>query len=307
VASTDGQAAGAAPLSTGVLSGGRPGAARRAPSIAAVPPAHRRRRPSALRLYEPIPRRAYVMLALGSLAALFGLWALLSYLGLVNNLFLPTPTQVWQAAVSEVDSGILWSDMWTSVSAIVLGFGVSSVVAVPIGLMMGAFKVAEASLEPAIDFIRYTPAVAYIPLVIIWFGATRSEKIVILFIGIFFQEVLLIMDNVKTTPRQLIDMAYTLGFPTRTIVRRVVFRSALPGIVDTLRISMGWAWTYLVVAELIGAASGLGFRIEQAQRYIDTPQILLNIIIIGLLGVIFDFTFKGIYAVSFRYLGPRSR
>lgn len=253
------------------------------------------------------PRPAYVALAFVSLAALFGLWSLLSYPHLVSDLFLPTPTQVWQAAASEIDQGILWSDMGTSVSAILLGFAVSSVVAIPVGVLMGSFKIAEASFEPAIDFIRYTPAVAYIPLVLIWFGATVSEKITILFIGIFFQEVLLIMDNVKTTPRQLVDMAYTLGFSTGKIIRRVIFRSALPGIVDTLRISMGWAWTYLVVAELIGAASGLGFRIQQDQRYIDTAGILFNIIVIGLLGVIFDFTFKGIYAVSFRYLGPRSR
>jgi NitT/TauT family transport system permease protein len=290
--------AGTAPAAAG------PGTPERA---AADTPSLRRRRPPALRVYEPVPRHVYVLLALGSLAALFGLWSLLSYGHLVDNLFLPTPTQVWQATASEVDSGVLWSDMGTSVSAIVLGFAVSSVVAVPVGVLMGSFKIAEASLEPAIDFIRYTPAVAYIPLVLIWFGATTAEKIVILFIGIFFQEVLLIMDNVKTTPRQLVDMAYTLGFSTSKIVRKVIFRSALPGIVDTLRISMGWAWTYLVVAELIGAASGLGFRIEQAQRYIDTPEILLNIIVIGLLGVLFDFSFKGIYAVSFRYLGPRSR
>ncbi len=275
---------------------GPPGAAR--PRRAANP---------ALRLFTPIPRTGYLALAVLSIAGLFGLWSLLSYTGWVNSFFLPTPTAVWQALTGEVDTGVLWSDMGTSVSAILLGFAVSSIVAVPVGVLMGAFKAAEAGLEPATDFIRYTPAVAYIPLVLIWFGATTTEKVVILFIGIFFQEVLLIMDNVKNTPRQLVDMGYTLGFGTVTILRRVVFRSALPGIVDTLRISMGWAWTYLVVAELVGAPSGLGFRIMQAQRYNDPAQILLGIIVIGVLGLLFDFTFKGIYAVSFRYLGPRSR
>lgn len=266
-----------------------------------------RRTPQVLRLYEPIPRWLYVTLAISSLGALFGLWSGLSYGGAVTNLFLPTPTQVWQAAVSEVHTGILWSDMGTSVSAILLGFAVSSILAIPVGVLMGSFKSAEASLEPAVDFIRYTPAVAYVPLVLIWFGPATSYKVVILFIGIFFQEVLMIMDVVKVVPRPLVDMGYTLGFSTSKIVGRVIFRSSLPGIVDTLRISMGWAWTYLVVAELVGAASGLGFRINNDQRYVDTAGILFNIIVIGLLGVLFDFTFKGIYALSFRYLGPRSR
>jgi NitT/TauT family transport system permease protein len=254
------------------------------------------------RLYEPIPPRRYAALAVCSLATLVGIWSALSYGGVVANLFLPTPSQVWQAAVSESNSGVLWSDTAASVSRILLGFAVSSVVAIPVGLLMGSFKIAEAALEPAIDFIRYTPAVAYIPLTLIWFGATTSQKIVILFIGIFFQEVLLIMDNVKTVPRPLIDMAYTLGLSTSSVLRRVILRASLPGIVDTLRISMGWGWTYLVVAELIGAPNGLGFRIEQAQRYIDSPEILLGIIVIGILGIIFDFSFKLIYAKAFPYM-----
>jgi NitT/TauT family transport system permease protein len=88
---------------------------------------------------------------------------------------------------------------------------------------------------------------------------------------------------------------------------RVLFRAALPGIVDTLRISMGWAWTYLVVAELVGATDGLGFRIQEAQRYLNTPEIILGILVIGLLGLIFDFGFKFIYARSFPYLAHGRR
>jgi NitT/TauT family transport system permease protein len=167
---------------------------------------------------------------------------------------------------------------------------------------MGAYKPAEAIIEPTVDFVRYMPAVAFIPLTLIWFGTDMEQKLVILFIGIFFQEVLLIMDNVKTVPKSLIDMSYTLGFKPRRILSKVVVRSALPGIVDTLRISMGWAWTYLVVAELVGANDGLGFQIEQAQRYLDTPEILLGIIVIGILGLIFDFGFKGLYAKAFPYM-----
>ncbi|HVC25498.1 MAG TPA: ABC transporter permease [Acidimicrobiales bacterium] len=237
-----------------------------------------------------------------SLCLVFALWAGLSYSGAVENLFLPTPVQVWQAAVTESSTGILWPDIWASVSRIVLGFLVSSVVAVPVGMLMGAYKAFEAGLEPPIDFMRYTPAVAFIPLTLIWFGTTSTQKLVILFIAIFFQEVLLVMDNVKNVPVPFVDMAYTLGLSPAQILRRVILRAALPGIVDTLRISMGWGWTYLVVVELVGATNGLGFQIEQAERYLNTPEIILGIIVIGILGLLFDFSFKALYAKAFPYM-----
>jgi len=260
-----------------------------------------------LRLYEPIQRRTYWLLAVVSLCLVFAAWAGLSYAGAVQNLFLPTPTQVWEAAVTESSTGILWPDIGASVLRIVLGFIISSVVAIPVGMLMGSYKVFEASLEPPIDFMRYTPAVAFIPLTLIWFGTSTTQKLVILFIAIFFQEVLLVMDNVKNVPSQFVDMAYTLGLSPAKVVRRVIFRAALPGIVDTLRISMGWGWTYLVVVELVGANNGLGFQIQQAERYLDTPEIILGIIIIGMLGLIFDFSFKAIYSRAFPYMSRSAR
>jgi NitT/TauT family transport system permease protein len=264
----------------------------------------RRRR---LVLYGPIQKRTYWFLAVLSLCLVFAFWAALSYTGAVQNLFLPTPTQVWQAAVTESSTGILWPDIAASVGRIVLGFLISSVVAIPIGMLMGSYKVFEASLEPSIDFMRYTPAVAFIPLTLIWFGTSTTQKLVILFIAIFFQEVLLVMDNVKNVPMQFVDMAYTLGLSPAQILRRVIFRASLPGIVDTLRISMGWGWTYLVVVELVGATNGLGFQINQAQRYLDTPEIILGIIVIGILGLLFDFSFKMIYVKAFPYMSRGKR
>ncbi len=158
-----------------------------------------------------------------SLCLVFAIWAALSYTGTVQDLFLPTPSQVWQAAVTESNTGILWPDIGASVLRIVLGFIISSAVAIPVGLLMGSYKVFEAALEPPIDFMRYTPAVAFIPLTLIWFGTSTTQKLVILFIAIFFQEVLLVMDNVKNVPMQFVDMAYTLGLSPRQILSRVIF------------------------------------------------------------------------------------
>ena len=277
-------------------------------SATLVPRRRRRRWARAVpRPYEPIRRSAYITVALCSMGLLLGLWSALSYGHVVDPLFLSSPSQTWQAGVDAARSGVLWTDMGASVSVIVMGFLISTAFAIPVGLLMGTYKHGEAFFEPPIDFIRYMPAVAFAPLVLIWFGTSNTEKLVILFIGLFFQEVLLVMDNVKTVRRNLVDIAYTMGLGQRQVIGRVILRASLPGIVDTLRISMGWAWTYLVVAELVGATDGLGFRIQQAQRYLDTPTMVFNIMFIGILGLAFDFGFKAVYAWSFPYMAHRGR
>jgi NitT/TauT family transport system permease protein len=245
--------------------------------------------------------------ALISMGLVLGIWSALSYGHVVDPLFLSSPSQTWQAGVNAVKTGQLWTDMGASVSVIVMAFLISTAFAIPVGLLMGVYKHGEAFFEPPIDFIRYMPAVAFAPLVLIWFGTSNTQKLVLLFIGIFFQEALLVMDNVKTVRRNLVDIAYTMGLRQRHVIVRVILRASLPGIVDTLRISMGWAWTYLVVAELVGANYGLGFRIQQAQRFLDTPTMIFYLIVIGILGLAFDFGFKALYRVSFPYMAHRGR
>jgi NitT/TauT family transport system permease protein len=254
------------------------------------------------RIREEIPRGVYAGVALFSLLLLLGIWSALSYFGIVNPLFLATPTDVLAKAGGEIQDGTLWTDVGASVYRITLGFAVSTLFAVPIGVIMGTYKIGESFFEPPIDLVRYMPAVAFVPLVIVWFGIGDEEKLVILFIGVFFQEVLLIMDNVKAVPRTLINVAYTFGLKQWEVLLRVIVPAALPGIVDTLRITMGWAWTYLVVAELVAADSGLGFRIMQAEKYLDTATMILNILVIGILGLIIDYGFKFAYNRLFPYM-----
>ena len=140
-------------------------------------PAKRRRgrRRHRMQLFEPIPRKTYAAIAVISFVALMAVWSYVSYNELVQNLFLPTPTQVWQAIVNWAQDGTLWTDIKDSVTRIVLGFAVSTIFAVPIGVFMGTFKHVEAAVEPSVDFIRYMPAVAFIPLTLIWFGTSEGE------------------------------------------------------------------------------------------------------------------------------------
>jgi len=258
-----------------------------------------------LLLREEIPRRHYMAISTVFLIALFVIWCVLTYGGLVSPIFLPTPTAILEAAVEGARDGSLWADTWASIYRIMVGWLISTLVALPIGVLMGNFRFFEALFEPPIDFIRYMPAVAFVPLSILWAGVGDTQKFVILFIGTFFQEVLMIADNVKNVPKDLINVSYTFGLSKWEILAQVITPYSLPGIVDTLRITLGWAWTYLVVAELVAASSGLGYSIMRAQRYLQTERIILGIIVIGLLGLITDFSFKFLYRRLFPWVRGR--
>jgi NitT/TauT family transport system permease protein len=273
------------------------GAADRAVARGQRPPAaararKRSRRRKLFRLYNPIEPRTYMLLAILSFALLFGGWWLAAEVNLAKDIFLPSPVDVWNRGVELARDGTLWSDTRTSFLRITIGFLIASAMALPIGILIGTYRSAEAGIEPAIDFIRYMPAVAFVPLSIVWVGVDESQKWLIIWIGTFFQQVLLVMDNVKRVPREYVDIGYTLGMKDRTVLRRVVLPASAPAIWDTLRITLGWAWTWLVVAELVAAADGLGHRIVVAQRFFQTDTIFLGILVIGLLGLIMDQTMK---------------
>ncbi len=231
---------------------------------------------------------------LGVFLVLF-IWILLTYGHLVDKLFLPSPGAVVGAAVDEIKEGVFFKDIGVSFYRILMGFVISTVFAVPIGVMMGTSRAWQAFWEPLVGLVRYMPAVAFIPLSILWFGTTDLQKFFILFIGVFFQEVIMIADNCKTVNRSLVEVGLTLGLKRYEIVRDIIIRAALPGIIDTFRTTWGWAWTYLVVAELVAASEGLGFRIMQAQRYLATERIIAGILVIGILGLLTDLLFKYLY------------
>ncbi|MCS7248442.1 MAG: ABC transporter permease [Anaerolineales bacterium] len=261
----------------------------------------KRRAPPLLELRRPIPQTWYWGAGLSFIGAFLLAWVLLTSLGLVPRIFLPSPLAVANELVRQAQSGILWQDASISLYRIFVGWLLSTLLAVPIGILMGNFHFFEGLFEPFIDLVRYMPAVAFVPLTILWLGVGDTQKFAILFIGTFFQEVLLIMDNVKTVPRELIQISSTFGLSKWEILRHVILRAALPGIWDTFRITLGWAWTYLVVAELVAASVGLGYRIMRAQRFLETETIILGILIIGAMGLITDYLFKITYKKFFRW------
>lgn len=241
---------------------------------------------------QDIPARVY--LAISTLAGVLfiALWCLLTYGGLVRTDFLPAPDRVATAAAKLVSNGSLLKHTRASVTVVVAGFILSSLVAVPIGILSGSFKAVEAFVEPVVNFTRYMPVSAIIPLLILWVGIGMEEKIAVIIIGTFFQQILMISDVSAQVPKDLLDASYTLGASRRQVITRVLLPAVLPGVIDTLRVTMGLAWTYLVVAELVGAFEGLGYLIMSSMRGLSTDIIFVSILTIGLLGLFFDQLFK---------------
>lgn len=261
----------------------------------------RRIRPSGIG--APIARAAFAGIAVAVFAGLGLLWWAATASGFVAPIFLPSPVSVVSQILRLARDGTLWTDLAVSVWRIGVGFLIATVLALPIGVLIGSFRTWEAAIEPLVDFVRYMPVVAFVPLSILWAGTGDGQKFLIIFIGTFFQQVLMIMDNVKRVPRDFIGLGRTLGLGDGTILMRIVVRSALPGIWDTMRISLGWAWTWLVLAELVAATSGLGYRITVSQRYFQTSTIIGYILLLGVLGLVTDQVMKALEKVFFRHAG----
>lgn len=249
-----------------------------------------------------ISRSQYWFFAAIGLFSPFVGWAALSASGWVDPIFLPGPLEVFQRLYSWLLDDDLLGDAVISMYRVSAGFALSAAFALPLGLLIGAFRPVEALLEPLTDFVRYMPAVAFIPLVMLWFGIGEGAKISIIFIGTFFQMVLMVAENVRLVPKAQIEAAQTMGADRYEMIRLVLLQSAKPAILDTLRITMGWAWTYLVVAELVASNSGLGYSILKAQRFLKTDTIFGGIILIGLIGLLMDQAFRWLHRRSFPWL-----
>lgn len=268
-------------------------------TAAGAPARVRRRRHRSLG--APIPRRTYLAIAVASFVVLLGLWGLITASGAVNPLFLPSPAKVLDRLVTQAQNGQLWADTSVSVYRIMVGFLLASVMSIPLGIVMGTTARVEAAVQPVVDFVRYMPVVAFVPLTILWVGIDDAQKFLIIWMGTFFQQVLMVSDAVRQTPRSLIELGETLGLGNAQILTRIVLPASAPRLWDMLRITLGWAWTWLVVAELVAATTGLGYRITLAQRYLSTDIIIAYVLVLGLLGLVSDQVMRALGRRLFRY------
>ncbi|MCT0217705.1 ABC transporter permease [Synechococcus sp. CS-1329] len=249
---------------------------------------------------RPALRSPWLLGPLGIAAVLLA-WSLISLSGAVDPLFLPSPPAVWQAVVEQFQEGILVADAIASIRRVFLGFALSAALALPLGIAMGSNPLICRLLEPLLGLIRYMPAPAFIPLLIIYFGLGELPKVLLIFIGTFFFNTLMIMDAVKFVPQELLETALTLGGRGLPILTRVVAPYIAPQVIDAYRINMASAWNLVIVAELVAANEGLGKRISLAQRFLRTDEIFVGLIVIGLIGLLIDLGFRAVLRRSCRW------
>lgn len=262
------------------------------PTVVSPAPTQRRRR--GLAPLEPVSTTSQWLLGLAFFVVFFAVWAFFTLGGYVSPTFLASPITMAEEGWRLFTEFNFSHDIGMTVWRVFGGFVLAAVVAVPLGIAMGAHKGIEAFFEPFVSFCRYLPASAFIPLLILWAGLGEMQKLLVIFIGSVFQIVLMVAVIVGAARKDLVEAAYTLGANGRGIVRRVLIPGAAPEIAETLRLVLGWAWTYVIVAELIGSSSGIGHMITDSQALLNTGQIIFGIIVIGLIGLVSDFAFKAL-------------
>lgn len=247
-------------------------------------------------------RTAEILLGAGFAVAVVAVWEAAARLGWIAPTFLPSPSRVVEAGWSMLTGqNLAWHAAVSSVR-VWAAFLIAAAMAIPIGILMSSYRVVGAPLEPAIDFVRYLPVPALVPLSIIWFGVGEGTKIFLLWLGTFFQLVLLVADDARRVPHEYVEIARTLGGGPRAVLTDVVLRAMAPTLVDNLRITLGWCWTYLIIAEIVAADSGLGFVIWSARRYVKTPEVMAGVVVIGIIGLVTDQLLRALHRRLFRYL-----
>lgn len=213
----------------------------------------------------------------------------------VNPIYLPPPHDIARALVTAFTTapqrtGDYWlhESLWHSCQVIFRGFAYAAIFGLPLGLVAGTFSLASRLVEPFVDFVRYMPAPVFGALAVAIFGLADEPKITIIFIGTFFQMVLVVANTTRQVERGLLEAAQTLGATNRQLLTSVVLPGALPNLYRDMRVLLGWAWTYLVVAELIGEKSGISAFIYQQQRYRNFDNVYAAIIVIGVVGLVCD-------------------
>ena len=252
-----------------------------------------------MRPLEPVSPTQRVTYGIAFFIVFVALWSWATFGGYVSKTFLANPLTMLQEGWDLLTKHGFAYDIGMTVWRVVGGFVLAAVMAVPLGVLMGAYKPVEAFLEPFVSFARYLPASAFIPLLILWAGIGELQKLLVIFIGSVFQLILMIAVAVGNTRRDLVEAAYTLGAGDSGVIRRVLQPSAAPEIAEILRLVLGWAWTYVIVAELIGSSSGIGHMITDSQALLNTGQIIFGIIVIGVIGLVSDFLFKAFNAWLF--------
>ena len=225
-------------------------------------------------------------------ALVLGLWCLLTYGGFAPPDFLPSPTEVVRGTLQLFIEHDLWRAILTSTRRIVLAFVLASAIALPLGVLMGAFEPVNRLFEPIVAPLRYMPISAFIPLLILWFGIYEKQKIAFLFLGVFVYLLPVVVAAIRAVPEELVQTARTLGASRLQAIRTVLLPAALPEIFDSFRVMNAISWTYVILAEAVNPEHGLGYMVELARTHQKASWSFAGLLVIGGIGLLTDFLIR---------------
>ena len=264
----------------------------------------KRRRALWFEYLKPISLRRSLVLGAAVWVIFFGLWELAAAKGWVNALFMPPPHRVLSTLYTMIaQQGFLY-DIGISIYRIVASFLLACAIAIPLGVLMGSFRSIEAFFNPFVSAWRYLPAPAFIPLLLMWFGAGEGAKLALLFIGVIFFLITLVMDHTRAVRTELIETAMTLGANRWQVLSTIVLPAVAPKIMISMRQMLAVSWTYLVIAEIVAATTGIGAVMMRGQRFLKVDEIMAGIVVIGVVGLMFDFLFRWAQRILFPYVPP---
>ncbi|WP_027145721.1 ABC transporter permease subunit [Mesorhizobium sp. WSM3626] len=259
---------------------------------------------------RPRPKRTGVsarMVSAVTILAVLALWTLSARLQLVSPVFLPSPLAVWNKFVMVTSDGFvdatLLQHVVASLGRVFAALVAAVLVGVPVGLAIGISTVGRGIFDPLLEFLRPIPPLAYLPLVIIWFGIGEPSKILVIAIAMLAPVALSTASGVRGVSRERINAARSLGATRVQVVRHVILPSALPSILTGLRIALGAGWSTLVAAELVAATRGLGFMIQSAAQFLVTDVVVMGILVIAAIAFVLEFTIRRIERVLVPWAG----
>jgi NitT/TauT family transport system permease protein len=263
-------------------------------------------------LRSNIPATTAKLLGASSVALLLLVWCVLSYVRvdkggaagpepLVSHFFLPPPGEVVRSLLYLFFEQDLLSAVWVSLKRILIAFGLSVAVALPLGILMGSFEAVNRFFDPIVAPMRYLPITAFIPLLILWFGIEESQKVAFLFLGTFVFLLPVVVDAIRVVPDELVQTSFTLGANRWQVIRTVLIPAALPQIFDSFRVMNAIAWTYIILAEIVNPQNGIGYILRLAEQHFKPAWSFAGILVVGVIGILTDLLIRGINRLLFRW------
>lgn len=241
---------------------------------------------------KPPSRAALLGTSAASVVLFLVVWEACCRAGLVDPIFLPPPSAVLAKALQMMGEGTLLGNVLASARRVMMGFLAATAIAIPLGIMLGTSTYARAAFDPILSFLRPLPSMSWIPLSLLWFGITETQKYSIVFMGTFAPALVYVIEATRNIDPLLIRAAQNLGASRWQVMKEVILPGSLAQILSGLKVILGLAWTCVISAELVAAREGLGFLIMNGKEFFQTEVVVLGMVLISITVLLTDFVFR---------------